>query len=243
MIAVRALTRHAEFNDAVRLQKIIWGFDDIELMPVRLFVTAVKIGGQAIGAYDGDRMVGFCLAIPGIKANSKGYLHSHMLGVLKEYRNAGVGRLLKLEQRKEALSRGIDLMEWTFDPLELKNAYFNVERLGAVVRRFVLNQYGTTSSRLHSGLPTDRCIAEWWIAGLRVETILAGREVQRPPIIARIPVPANIQVIKETDQAQARDIQKRVSGQFMEYFSKGLEVIGFERTPDAGTYLFASSSA
>ena len=243
MIAVRALSKLAEFVDAVRLQKTIWGFDDIELMPVRLFVTATKIGGQAFGAYSGDRMAGFCLAIPGLKPNAKGYLHSHMLGVLKEYRNAGVGRLLKLEQRRDALSRRIDLMEWTFDPLELKNAYFNLERLGAVVRRFVLNQYGTTSSRLHSGLPTDRCIAEWWIASPRVETILAGRELQRPPIVARISIPANIQEIKETDQPQAREIQQRVSGQFVEYFSKGLEVVGFERTPEAGMYLFASPSA
>ena len=101
-----------------------------------------------------------------------------MLGVTKEYRDAGVGRLLKLEQRREALSRGIELMEWTFDPLEIKNAYFNMERLGAIVRRFVLNQYGTTSSKLHGGLPTDRCIAEWWLASPRVDAILIRREAR-----------------------------------------------------------------
>src|SRR5260370_14480199 len=154
MIEVRPLTAHAEFSEAVRLQQEIWGFEEIELLPLRLFVVATKVGGQAFGAFDGKRMVGFCLAIPGVKPGAKSYIHSHMLGVLPEYQNSGVGRKLKLAQREEALARGIDLIEWTFDPLEIKNAYFNTERLGAVVRRYVLNQYGTTSSHLHGGLPT-----------------------------------------------------------------------------------------
>ena len=185
-------------------------------------------------------MVGFCLGIPGIKPGGKGYLHSHMLGVMKEYRDAGVGRTLKLAQRKDALSRGIDLIEWTFDPLEIKNAYFNMERLGAIVRRFVLNQYGMTSSRLHGGLPTDRCIAEWWIGSPRVDAILSAHEPERPPVVARIAVPAAIYTIKDTDQPRAREIQKRVSDQFLENFAKGLAVTRFERTPEAGTYLFSS---
>jgi len=237
MIEIRALHNHDEFVEAVRLQQIIWGFEELELLPVRLFVTATKVGGQAFGAFDKGRMVGFCLAIPGIKPKEKPYLHSHMLGVLKEYRDAGVGRMLKLEQRKEALSRGIEVMEWTFDPLEIKNAYFNIERLGAVVRRFVLNQYGTTSSKLHAGLPTDRCVAEWWLASSRVETLLAGSKLERAETVARISVPSDIYTIKESDPARAREIQKRVSQEFLDHFSKGLAVTGFERTPEAGTYL------
>ncbi len=229
MIEIRALHNQNEFVEAVKLQQTIWGFEDIELLPVRLFVTATKVGGQAFGAFDAGRMIGFCLAIPGIKAKGIPYIHSH-----------GVGRLLKLEQRKEALSRGIELMEWTFDPLEIKNAYFNIERLGAIVRRFVLNQYGTTSSKLHAGLPTDRCVAEWWIASPRVEAVLAGKEPEKHEIVARIPVPAAIYAIKESEPARAREIQKRVSEQFLEHFSKGLAVTGFERTPESGTYLLST---
>ena len=242
MIEVRALHEHPEFVEAVRLQQLIWGFEEVELLPVRLFVTATKVGGQAFGAYDNGRMIGFCLAIPGIKSNgNKSYLHSHMLGVMKEYRDAGVGRMLKLEQRKDALARGIELMEWTFDPLEIKNAYFNLERLGAMVRRFVLNQYGTTSSKLHGGLPTDRCVAEWWLGSPRVRGVVdEGGKVEHGEIVARILVPAGIYRIKETDPAQAREIQKCVSAQFLENFSKGLAVTGFERTPEAGTYLFST---
>ena len=219
VIQIRPLSEHAEFAEAVRLQKLIWGFADIELLPLRLFVVATRIGGQVLGAFDGDRMVGFCLAIPGMKPGNKSYLHSHMLGVLPEYRNAGVGRLLKLEQRTAALARGIDLIEWTFDPLEVKNAFFNIERLGAIVRRFVLNQYGISTSPLQGGLPTDRCIAEWWIAQPRREGL---------PIVERISVPA---------ESRSREIQKRVGDAFLEHFSKGLAVVGFERTPEAGTYL------
>src|SRR4029077_12559742 len=189
MIETRALTTHAEFNDAVRLQQEIWGFKDVELLPLRLFVVATKIGGQAFGAFDGKRMVGFCLSIPGLKSGAKSYLHSHMLGVLPGYRDSGVGRSLKLAQRDDARGRGIDLIEWTFDPLEIKNAYFNMERLGAVVRRYVRNQYGTTTSPLHGGLPTDRCVAEWWIGTPRVKAIVDGApQAARPQILERISV-------------------------------------------------------
>jgi predicted GNAT superfamily acetyltransferase len=236
-IEVRKLQQRSEFVDAVNLQRTIWGFEDVDLLPERLFVIAPKVGGQAFGAFDGPKMIGFCLAIPGIKSDSI-YLHSHMLGVLKEYRDAGAGRMLKLTQRDDALSRGIKLIEWTFDPLEIKNAYFNIERLGAIVRRFVLNQYGTTSSALHAGLPTDRCVAEWHIASPRVEAILAGREPERFVEVARIAVPSTIYQLKANDPAQARAIQKGVSTAFLDNIANGLAVTQFDRSPEAGSYIF-----
>jgi predicted GNAT superfamily acetyltransferase len=240
MIEIRQLKTNPEFADAVKLQKAIWGFDDVDLLPVRLFVTASKIGGHSFGAYDGDRMVGFCIAIPGIKPPAKSYLHSHMLGVRKEYRDAGLGRKLKLAQRDDALRQGLDLIEWTFDPLEIKNAFFNIERLGAIVRRFVLNQYGTTSSPLNAGLPTDRCTAEWWLDSDRVTSLLlAGGERHRPEVVSRISITNEIYTIKANDFARARDIQKRVADQFLENFAKNLTVTGFERSAENGTYLFS----
>src|SRR5689334_21835057 len=164
-MTVRPLSGHEEFAEAVRLQKIIWGFDDLELLPVRFFVVVSRIGGQTLGAFEGPRMAGFLLAIPGIKKDSGiAYLHSHMLGVLQEYRNAGIGRKLKLAQREDALLRGIPLIEWSFDPLEAKNAYFNLELLGAIVRTYVPDMYGVRAGALDGNRPTDRCIAEWWIA-------------------------------------------------------------------------------
>ncbi len=237
MIEVRDLSEHRQFADAVQLQRRIWNFQDLELLPVRLFVVATKVGGQALGAYENGHMVGFCLAIPGLKPGGKYYLHSHMLGVLPEYGNRGIGRMLKLRQREEARGRGIDLIEWTFDPLEIKNAYFNIERLGAIIRRYVENQYGSSSSPLHAGLPTDRCIAEWWIESARVHSVLAGDGVEPGQIEARIEVPAEVGALRESHPRRAREIQKSIGEQFADCFARGLAVTGFEKSETRGTYL------
>jgi predicted GNAT superfamily acetyltransferase len=237
MIEIRPLTEREDLKAVVRLQRQIWGFEDVDLIPLRLFVVASKIGGQVYGAFDGAQLIGFCMAIPGLKPGGKTYLHSHMLGVLPQYRNARVGRSLKLAQRDDAIGRGIDLIEWTFDPLEIKNAFFNMERLGAIVRRYVPNQYGTTSSPLHGGLPTDRCIAEWWISSPRVNAILAGQPFERNPVEARIAIPSDIATIRANEPARARDIQHSACEQFRSAFDRGLAVIGFEKSEQAGTYL------
>lgn len=237
MVEVRRLAKHEEFAGCVRLQKEIWGFEDIELLPLRLFVVAGKIGGQVLGAFDGAKMVAFGLAIPGLKPGGQYYLHSHMLGVLPEYRNTGLGRQLKLRQRSDALEQGISLIEWTFDPLEIKNAYFNIERLGAVVRRFVHNQYGTTSSHLHGGLPTDRLTAEWWIDTPRAETISGDRPFQRNSTEARISVPTDIADLRRQRPDRAKEIQASLADQFDRHFQAGLAVIGFEKSETSGTYL------
>lgn len=234
---IRQLRKHEEFAEVVRLQQEIWGFQDVELLPLRLFVVADKIGGQILGAFDQDRMVAFCLCIPGLKPGGKSYLHSHMLGVLPEYRNSGLGRQMKLTQRQYAIAQGIDLIEWTFDPLEIRNAFFNIERLGAIVRRYVPNQYGTTTSHLHGGLPTDRLVAEWWIQSPRVQAICDRQPFQRGMAEAQISVPANIAYLREHDSVQARAIQAEVGRQFEQHFGAGLAVIGYERNTEGGTYL------
>jgi predicted GNAT superfamily acetyltransferase len=237
VIRVAPLTTQDEFRDAVRLQKEIWQFDDIDLLPRRLFTVATKIGGQAFGAFDGSEMIAFALAIPGIKRNFGGYLHSHMVGVAAPYRNYGVGRMLKLAQREDALSREIELMEWTFDPLEIKNAYFNIERLGAIIRRHVFNQYGETSSILHGALPTDRVTAEWWIRTGRVQAAVRNERFDRSPTEARVSVPNEIAELRDADPPRAREIQARVSEELSAHLSGGLAVIGFEKTATSGVYL------
>jgi len=230
-IVIEDLLAMEQFSEVVRVQETIWGFSEIDLLPVRFFVVASKIGGQVFGAYDAGRMIAFCLAIPGLKPNGKAYLHSHMLGVLPEYRNSGVGRRLKLHQRDNAMARGIDLIEWTFDPLEIKNAYFNIVRLGAIVRRYVRNQYGITSSPLTGGLPTDRCIAEWWIRAPRPQVA----------IVEGIRLPADIAEIRSNDPDRARAIQGELADQFEDAFSRGLAVIGVERDDAYFTYLLGQT--
>ena len=230
-IEIADLVTIAQFSEAVRVQETIWGFSDIDLLPVRFFVVASKIGGQVFGAFDGARMVGFCLAIPGLKVDGMPYLHSHMLGVLPEYQNFGLARRLKMHQKDNALVRGIELIEWTFDPLEIKNAYFNIGRLGAIVRRYARNQYGTTSSHLTGGLPTDRCYAEWWIAesGSASEAVLES-----------VRLPADIAAIRRSDPVRARSIQSEMADQFESAFGRGLAVIGVERGEAWFTYLLGT---
>jgi len=235
-IEYRQLFTIPEFTDVLHLQKAIWGFADIELLPLRFLVVCSKVGGHVFGAYDAGRMIGFCFAIPGVKPSGRAYLHSHMLGVLPEYHNAGIGRRLKLMQRAEALSRGIGLMEWTFDPLELKNAFFNIERLGAIVRRYHENQYGVTHSPLHGGLPTDRCIAEWWLDSPRVRRVIAGERLAHDPV-ERVAYPADIARIRTEDRTCARQIQRTNGRKLQDAFAHGLAATGFERGATHGTYL------
>jgi predicted GNAT superfamily acetyltransferase len=219
-----------DFRACVALQKEVWNFTDAELVPLRMFVVADKVGGQIMGAFDGDVLVGFALSVPGTRTGHV-YLHSHMLAVRKDHRNSGLGRRLKLMQREDALARGIALIEWTFDPLEIKNAYLNIEKLGAIARRYNINQYGITSSPLQGGLPSDRLIAEWWLKSRRVETLLAtGKNL---PMVAEssIEVPAQIYDWKAAPETrgQAQQVQERNREQFLRAFSRGLAVVGYER--------------
>jgi predicted GNAT superfamily acetyltransferase len=220
----------SEFQACVDLQREVWKFSDADLVPVRMFVVASKIGGQVIGAFAGDVLVGFALSIPGAREGHS-YLHSHMLAVREQYRNAGLGRKLKLAQREDAIANGFQQMEWTFDPLEIKNAYLNIERLGAIVRRYSVNQYGTSSSPLQGGLPTDRCVAEWWLKSNRVRELLEQGRRSLLNSEKKISVPAEIYKWK-SDAAQrgrALNVLMATREQFQEAFSSGLAVLGYDR--------------
>ncbi len=229
-VTVRKCESLEDMQAAFSLQREVWNFSDEELVPVRVFVVASKIGGQVVGAFDGSELIAYALALPGIR-DGHPYLHSQMLAVRQKYRNAGLGRQLKLYQREDALARGIELMEWTFDPLEIKNAYLNIEKLGAIVRRYSVNQYGITSSPLQGGLPSDRLIAEWWMKSRRVAAVLGkgsrpGFETQE-----RIDVPAEIYAWKSAPATrdQAIAVQNKNRQKFTHAFAGGLSVLGYER--------------
>lgn len=229
-IELRRCHNIEEFRACVALQKEVWNFTDAELVPLRMFVVADKVGGQVMGAFEGKSMIGFALSVPGTRSGHV-YLHSHMLAVRKDYRNAGLGRRLKLMQREDALARGIELIEWTFDPLEIKNAYLNIEKLGAIARRYTINQYGMVSSSLQGGLPTDRLTAEWWLKSKRVEAVLTSGSHGTVPAEAAIEVPAEIYGWKASPshRQQALEVQQRNRELFLKYFAQGLSVLGYER--------------
>ncbi len=229
-VDLRNCTSLEEFRACLALQQEVWGFSDVELVPLRVFSLAPKIGGQVIGAWEGDTLVGFALAIPGSR-NGHPYLHSHMVGVKESHRNTGLGQRLKRFQRDDALARGFELMEWTFDPLEIKNAYLNLERLGAIARRYNINQYGITASPLQGSLPTDRLVAEWWMRSKRVEHALATGKSAPFDVDARVDVPAEIYAWK-ADPNRRRDaakIQLQNRDTFLAAFSKGLACLGYRR--------------
>ncbi len=229
-IAIRRCLGLDELRACVALQKEIWNFADSELVPLRMFVVAEKVGGQVMGAFDRDEMVGFALSVPGTRSGHI-YLHSHMLAVRKEHRNSGLGRRLKLLQRDDALARGIELIEWTFDPLEIKNAYLNLEKLGAIARRYNVNQYGITSSPLQGGLPSDRLIAEWWLKSKRVETLLATGKSSLFNQQSAIQVPAEVYEwkVEAATRSKAQQVQERNRDAFLNAFDAGLAVLGYER--------------
>ncbi len=233
-VSIRKCEALEEMQACFALQKEVWKFSDADLIPVRMFVVASKIGGQVVGAFEASgekpELVGFALAIPGVR-NGHSYLHSQMLAVRQSYRNGGLGRRLKLYQREDALARGFELMEWTFDPLEIKNAYLNIEKLGAISRRYNVNQYGITSSPLQGGLPTDRLIAEWWMKSERVEAVLAGAARPQFRCSEQIDVPAEIYEWKAAAEARPRalEVQQANRERFIRAFADGLSVLGYER--------------
>jgi predicted GNAT superfamily acetyltransferase len=233
-----------ELRSCVALQKEVWGFSDIEVVPLRMFVVAQKIGGQVIGAFLEDELAAFALAIPAVRGGHA-YFHSQMLAVRKEHRNAGLGRLIKLFQRDDAMQRGIELIEWTFDPLEIKNAYLNIQKLGAIARRYAVNQYGITSSPLQGGMPTDRLIAEWWLKSKRVEDLLATGMLPSQERVTTISVPAAIYQWKAdpATRDRAKVVQDKNREIFLKSFADGLSVLGFERDAEGnGTFLLSSWS-
>lgn len=235
-IVIRPLEEVEEMSIGVDLQRQVWGYSEIDTVPDQMFIVARESGGQVLGAFHEDRAIGFALAFVGVH-RGRIHLHSHMVGVLPEYQNRGVGRMLKLAQREDAISRGIDLIEWTFDPLQLKNAHFNLMRLGAIVRRYNPNFYGRTSSPLHAGLPTDRLVAEWWVRSARVQDLLDGKPPKAGQDRVRISIPAAIRQIASSDPTEAERIQLGVRTQFERHIAEGRVAVGFELDEQQGSYV------
>ncbi|HEY6944292.1 MAG TPA: GNAT family N-acetyltransferase [Candidatus Acidoferrum sp.] len=237
-IQVRRCETLEEFHSCVELQRQIWGEADLEVEPVTLFVVAAHSGGQVLGAFDSGRMIGYTLAVVGLQ-NGVPYLHSHMTGVLGDYRDQGVGRMLKLFQRDEALSRGIRLIQWTFDPLELRNAHFNLNRLGAICRKYLPNLYGTTTSPLHRGMATDRLLVEWRLDSTRVVAAIQNLVKEPGEAPAIIELPAELERWQEENEPEARKAQDRLREEFTKWFAKGYAAVALRTGPGNRAYCLA----
>lgn len=258
-VTVRHCHGLAEFSACFEIQRAVWGSADADLVPVPLFVVAAETGGQVLGAFAEDRVVGFTLALAGarkkIASSAHGrerrragqlFLHSHMTAVLEPWRDRGVGRSLKLFQRTDALSRGIELIEWTFDPLQIKNAYFNLVRLGAIARRYVANMYGTMTTPLQAGLPSDRLVAEWQLRSARVRRAVAAQPERKSAAVSarskvvRIRVPSELAALRHTRPDEAVRMQAEIRQEFEYWLNLGYAATSVKVAGQGGEYLLQS---
>ncbi|MCI0388140.1 MAG: GNAT family N-acetyltransferase [Acidobacteria bacterium] len=229
-----------EFEACLQMQRDVWQFSDLDVTPLRSFVITRRGGGFTLGAFDAsNKLLGFTHALASFDEKLRPYYYSQMLAVEPEHQNAGIGVRLKLAQRDHAFKTGVPLFTWTFDPLQSRNAYLNIVKLGAVVRRYFVNYYGNKStSAFHRGLDTDRLFVEWWVRSSHVAGALVGvRRADKPEAI--VEVPRDIEAIKRLDIDEARRWQLRVREGFQKCLSEGLYCAGFEADPKGNSrYLF-----
>ena len=249
-IDIRECTTVEEFDQCVRLQREGFGLPDLELSPRRHLIVARGAGGFTLGAFDGERMVGFVLNQIAVRRSPRtgveetaGY--SHMMAVAKDYQNRGVGARLKWAQRARVVAEGRRFIRWTWDPAQSRNAHFNLNRLGVVVRSYAANYYGTDYSTVTGkfgeplGLDSDRLVAEWELDSPRVEALARG-ETPEPfgEPATFVTIPSNWGALVSEDPAAARAELLRVRGEFQNALAAGLVCAGFERDPSAPRYLF-----
>jgi predicted GNAT superfamily acetyltransferase len=241
-ITVRLLHSLEDFQRCVEIARETWGDSELDTEPSITFVIAHHTGGQITGAFDGDTMVGYTKAYVGLHDHTP-YLHSHQAAVLASYRDRHIGRQLKLFQREDALRRGIRLIEWTFDPLETKNAHFNINRLGAISRRYIPDFYGITTSPLHRGIPTDRLLVEWHLDSPRVVAAIGNLTPQPSPCptVIHLSKP-NGGAASEDESSALIEVQSHLRSEFTTWFAKGYAATSVRRTSSGVDYCLSPYS-
>ncbi len=239
--SIRKCESLADFKACIDLQRTVWQFTDLDIIPLRSFVITMHSGGMTYGAFDpAGRLIGFSHALAAFDDGLAPYYYSHMLAVEPGWRDAGIGWELKLAQRRRALQTGVPLIRWTYDPLQSRNAHLNLTKLGGVVREYKVNYYGNEStSALHRGLDTDRLFVEWWVGSARVEKALEGVQESMTGAVTRLEIPREIEELKSQDMAAARSVQRAVRDGFLENLARGLYCAGFEASSGGPSrYLF-----
>jgi predicted GNAT superfamily acetyltransferase len=272
--SIRPLTTIEDCRRVVDLEKLVWGYTDAEdVVPVPVLIVSVKRGGILLGAFDrAGEMVGFVYSLAALK-NGRASQWSHMLGVLPAARDSGLGTRLKLEQRAATLRMGLDLIEWTYDPLQTMNAHLNFTKLGVMVTEYEENIYGESSSPLHRGNPTDRFVAEWWLSSPRVARRIAGgaHEPSGPPTVPLInrvrrqggsidcadvdlnrsdaqlavEIPMGFNRLMQEEPGQAVAWRMATRRIFTAYLHRGYRVVDFflDHAAEKGRYILASGQS
>jgi len=215
LLYIREPESDAEYHELEDIQKEVWGFDDLDVVPAAHIVAADHAGGITLCAFDGNRMMGFVYGFP---AHEHGQIsiHSHMLAVRSQYRSLRAGVYLKLAQRERALERDVMEITWTFDPLQSLNANLNFSRLGVIARRYLVNFYGeASSSPLHKGFGTDRLWVSWLLGSDRVRerAALYSAHSRSKPQTEQLPEGAPVLLSVSDDLPESGDLESGLSGE------------------------------
>ncbi len=245
---IRLCSSLEDFAACLQMQREVWQFADLDITPLRSFIITKNSGGFTLGAFSNtdEKLLGFAHALAAFDDKSKPYYYSHMLAVDPALQNSGLGLKLKFAQRDFALQHEIELMVWTFDPLQSRNAHLNINKLGGVVRKYHVDYYGNySSSTLHRGLDTDRLLVEWWLNSARVKSIVESKiQSEASATVARVTIPFDLEKLKTQNLEEARTWQRQVRENFQTHLKNDLFCAGFERGTDEkpSQYLFFSDS-
>lgn len=227
-IEIRECVSIEDFEQCMALQREVFGFADMEVSPRRHFIVSQRAGGWVLGAFVENELIGFVHHLIAVQGREV-YGYSHMLAVKAEFQNKGVGARLKWTQRERALSEGRKLIRWTWDPMQARNAHFNLNRLGVVVRSYAVNFYGTDYNAPAAGMTqapgidSDRLFAEWKLDSEGVKLLSQGNQPElKDKPMAEIVIPPNWSALVKQDAAAARSEQLRVRAEFTQAFANGL---------------------
>jgi len=244
-IQIRECTTIEEFDSCVALQSEAFGLPDLEISPRRHLIVSRQAGGWTLAAFVADRMIGFVHHLAAVRPNNEIYGYSHMMAVARDYQNKGIGARLKWAQREKALSEGRTFIKWTWDPMQSRNAHFNLNRLGVTVDTYVDNFYGTDyfadptqAEEDRPGLQSDRLVARWDLNSPRVVALGSGmtHAIEQKPV-ASVAIPAEWPAFIKRDTQKARDVQARVRREFTTLFAEGLVCAALERGGEESRYL------
>ncbi|HEY2960896.1 MAG TPA: GNAT family N-acetyltransferase [Pyrinomonadaceae bacterium] len=244
-IQIRECATIEEFDSCVALQREAFGLPDLEISPRRHLIVSRQAGGWTLAAFVADRMVGFVHHLAAVRPDNEIFGYSHMMAVAKDYQNKGVGARLKWAQRERALAEGRTFIKWTWDPMQARNAHFNLNRLGVTVDTYTENFYGTDyfadplqAEENRPGLQSDRLVARWELKSPRVAALASGLTpaIEVKPV-ASVAIPAEWSALVKRDPHRAREVQARVRTEFQQLFAKGLICAAFERGAEESSYL------
>lgn len=245
LIIICECTTIEEFDSCISLQREAFGLPDLEISPRRHLIVSRQAGGWTLGAFVDGRMVGFVHHLAAVRPNNEIYGYSHVMGVAKDYQNKGVGARLKWAQRAKAMSEGRDFIKWTWDPMQARNAHFNLNRLGVTVDAYAEDFYGIDYNVDQSqpvgerpGLPSDRVFASWRLNSPRVVALAAGltNTIDAQPV-KTVAIPTDWAAVVKRSTQEARDEQTRVRRQFQSAFAEQLVCAAFERGAEESRYL------